>query len=354
MTTGTQDPDHNQGQVQPLKLDIEPGYDTRAKLLKVIEDERNSKAILYVMGDRPGMETQIAHDVVDIFVDHLDELWPTERITLILHTTGGDTAAAWRLINLLRTFCDDLEVIVISKALSAGTLISLGADRIMMTKQATLGPIDPSVNGPLNPPIQGSSQRAPVSVEAVQGFLDLAKKDLEIADGSALGAVLNTLSAQIHPLVLGDVLRRRTQIRDLARTLLSHQGLEQDKLDAVIAFLCSESGSHDHTINRREARKLGLVIENPSEDFYSVLRELYKSVTETLQLRNRFKPDTILGPHQMVHYVVRRGLVESRALGSHQFVSEGLIKRLAMGHQDGQQQVGIQDQRIFEGWRKES
>lgn len=72
--------------------------------------------LLYVTGDRPAMETQIGPDVDDIFVEHLDAIWPAEKISLVLYTTGGNTATAWRLINLLRTFCDELEIIVLVKA----------------------------------------------------------------------------------------------------------------------------------------------------------------------------------------------------------------------------------------------
>jgi hypothetical protein len=94
--------------------------------------------LAFVTSDRAGMETQIAQDCIDLFVDLLDKIGPTKRISLLLHTNGGQTAAAWRLINLIRTFCDELEVLIPLKALSAGTLISLGADKIVMTKQAAL------------------------------------------------------------------------------------------------------------------------------------------------------------------------------------------------------------------------
>jgi hypothetical protein len=45
------------------------------------------------------METQIAPDCIDLFVDLLDQIGPIERISLLLHTNGGQTSAAWRLIN---------------------------------------------------------------------------------------------------------------------------------------------------------------------------------------------------------------------------------------------------------------
>ena len=109
------------------------------------------------------------------------------------------------------------------------------------------------------------NQRASVSVEAVQGFLDVAQKGLNITDQAALAALWTNLSNQIHPLVLGQIYRTRQQIRSLAAKLLSYQEARAEKTANIVSFLCSESGSHDHTINRREARELGLVVENSDD-----------------------------------------------------------------------------------------
>ena len=125
-------------------------------MLEAIESQRGCRALLYVTGDRPGLETRIGQDVVDLFVDHLDAIGLVPKISLILYTNGGDTSAAWNLVNLIRMFCDEFEVIVPSKCRSAGTLVCLGADRIVMTKQATLGPVAPTVAHPLAPEIPGA------------------------------------------------------------------------------------------------------------------------------------------------------------------------------------------------------
>lgn len=63
----------------------------------------------------------------------------------------------------LPQFCSEFEVIIPHKCHSTGTLIALGANKIVMTKQATLGPIDPSVNTPLNPHVEGAPPDARVS-----------------------------------------------------------------------------------------------------------------------------------------------------------------------------------------------
>lgn len=331
------------------------GYDVRKDILKRIEEERGSKALLFVTGDRPGLETSIAGDVIDLFVEHLDALWPAEKITLILYTTGGNTSTAWQLINLLRTFCDDLEIIVLVKALSAGTLMCLGANRIVLSKQSTLGPIDPSLNSPLGPEIPNANPtcRHPVSVEAVQGYLDLAY-DRGVTDAASMASVLVNLSNKIHPLVLGQIFRTRAQIRSLAEKLLVYQGVDEVKRNRIVEFLCSESGSHDHTINRREALELGLNIEKPSEDFYAVLKELYQSVSETLILRERFTPDTVLGQNKAAQYQMRRCLVESYAFGSHQFLTEGVLERVQVPQPSGVPAIGYSENRIFEAWRREA
>ena len=82
---------------------------TRNPLYRQIESERDTKIISYVTGDRPNAETQISADCIDLFVDILDAIGPTRRISLLLHTNGGNTAAAWRLVNLIKTFCKKID-----------------------------------------------------------------------------------------------------------------------------------------------------------------------------------------------------------------------------------------------------
>lgn len=178
---------------------------TRTELLRQIEEGRGSKVVLYATGDRRGLETRIGQDVIDLFVDHLDEIGPVPKISLVLYTSGGSTSAAWNLVNLIRMFCDDFEVIAPGKCMSAGTIICLGADRIVMTKQATLGPIDPTLHHSLGPPIPGANPdaRVGVSVEEVNGYLDAIRACNGGADYE--GKALLDLSNKVHPLVLGQI-----------------------------------------------------------------------------------------------------------------------------------------------------
>jgi Serine dehydrogenase proteinase len=329
-------------------------YKTRQAIYQKIERDRATKVVTFVTSDRANMETQIAPDCIDLFVDLLDQIGPTSKISLLLHTNGGQTSAAWRLINLIRTFCDELEVLIPLKAFSAGTLISLGADRIVMTKQAALGPIDPSLTHPLSPQIPMGNQiaRVPVSVEAVRGYLDAVSKDLKIKNQAALATIIIDLSNKVHPLVLGEIFRSRAQIRFLADKLIKRQVTDSKKVKQIIDFLCADSGSHDYPMNRREAAELGLRVEKPSPEFYEVLRKIHLSYAAEMKLIEPFSPQVLLGAAPLVNYSLVRGLVESTKGGCYAFLSEGTLTRAQMLGPAGVMQDAITDARTFEGWRK--
>lgn len=321
-----------------------------------LEHMFNTKLITYVTGDRPGWETQIGTDVLDYFLYHLDLMERPSKITLFLYTPGGNTLAGWSIVNLIRQFCDEFEIIVPSKALSTGTLMCLGANRIIMTKQATLGPIDPSLNTPMNPIIPGPNPHAkyPVSVEAIRGYFELAKSELGIQNEEALTDVFVKLVDMVHPLVLGQVYRARSQIQMLARKLLIHQNLEEEQISNIISFLASESGSHDYTIYRREAREqLSLNIIKPNQEQYDVIKRVYNDFALELKLNEPFSQDGILGTNQYATYNIRRCLIESIDGGCHSFNSEGELSRITINTPHGQQ-TGISDNRTFDGWRLEN
>jgi hypothetical protein len=331
-------------------------YKDRVGLYQDMEKNRGAKLLVYVTGDRPGLETEIHPEVLDYFVDHLDIFGVVDKISLLLYTRGGNTLAGWSIINLIRQFCDDLEIIVPSKCHSTGTLMCLGANRIIMTKQATLGPIDPSINTPLNPGIEGAppAAKVPVSVEAIKGFIGLAKEELDIKDDANLTQVLLKLSDKVHPLVLGQVYRARSQIQMLAKRLIENQMDDEETAKAAISFLCSESGSHDYTIHRREAKDgLGLAVEKPDDTLYALIKGIYDDIRGDLELTTRHDPYRLLAACTQVNYSLRRALVESVDGGSYCFVSEGVLNKHVLEPQPGVQRVALEDQRTFEGWRHE-
>lgn len=336
-------------------------FTDRIDLYKQIEAERKSKLLVYITSTRGGLETQIANDILPKFTEHLDKLGDTDKITLYLYTNGGNTLAAWSLVNLIRSFCKNFEVIIPANCFSSGTLICLGSDNIVMTKQATLGPIDPSVNGPFNPMIPGINDpnaKLPVSVEYVNAYIEMAKTNFGINDQSCMKDLLLSLSEKIHPMTLGQVYRTRSQIQMLARKLMKWHKLTPEQEDEIIKFLCSESGSHDYSIHRGEAvEHLGLHVEKPTMDFYKVIKAVYDDISKELEFEDPYNPNILLNQQNPYHYTFRRGLIESLYNGTDVYVSEGDLSITKVGGMGPMGPMPVQNQlqdiRIFEGWKHE-
>ena len=328
-------------------------YSDRVELYKELEVKRDSAVIVYVTGDRRGLETQIHEEALDPLAHHLDEIGSVDTISLYLYTRGGQTLAAWSIANLIGQYCNKFEVIIPAKAHSAGTLLSLAAYEIIMTKQATLGPIDPSVNTPLNPQVPGAppEARMPVSVEAINGFFELAK-EIGVKESGDLASVLELLSSQVHPLVLGQVYRTRSQIKMLGRRLLAKHMKEDKNIEKILSFLCSESGSHDYTIYRQEARdELHLNVREPDPPLYAIIKSIYDDMVQDLNLNEPYNAHVLRAGKEKHEYNFRRALVESVKAGSDCFVSRGQLTKQSIVDQKRQiVQEGTQDTRTFEGW----
>lgn len=136
----------------------------------------------------------------------------------------------------------------------------------------------------------------------------------------------------------------------LAEKLLKYHKIDTENIPKVISFLCSESGSHDYTIYRKEAKEeLGLNVEKPNDELYSVIKAIYQDIENELELRDPYNPNLLLATKSPYQYSMRRALIESINGGTDVFISEGTLSK----HSLPTGQVAIQDNRTFEGWRHE-
>jgi hypothetical protein len=175
----------------------------------------------------------------------------------------------------------------------------------------------------------------------------MVKTDAGIRNPDSLVNVIVDLAHKIHPLVLGQIFRSRNQIQYLAGRLLANQVADEGTKRRVIEFLSSESGSHDYTINRREAAALGLKVENANWELYAFLKPLYATIREELQLGVSWNPNALIAEGSSVDYRVVRCLIESVAHGSHMFTSEGTLLKAQSGEGET-----VRDARVFDGWKK--
>lgn len=139
-----------------------------------IEKVTGQVLICYVAG----INAPIDRDDTVGFVDLLHNVDPETNLDLLLHTGGGDIDAAEKLISMVRNKVGTarLRVIVPDFAKSAGTLMVLGADAVVMSDVSELGPIDPQI---VRSDEKGNRLRVPVQsyLDAYEEHVETLKKD---------------------------------------------------------------------------------------------------------------------------------------------------------------------------------
>lgn len=203
----------------------------------------------------------------------------------------------WKIVTMLREFCDELNVLVPFKAYSAATLIALGADKIWMTKKAELGPIDPSMtlrNVPVSPDKFPPAVLGEVGVEDIAAYVSFIRNRAGLTDQSALAGVIGTLAEALTPTLLGRLERTYSHIRLVARKLLSlvRPPLDDPTVSAIVEALTEKTYAHGHGIGRKEARHLGLRVEELEGTVADIVWTLYLDYEASLRLADSGDPTT--------------------------------------------------------------
>ena len=115
----------------------------RQEIIRQIQVRTRRRLICYVSG----RACKIDEDDAMPFVDLLYNLPQHQGLELLLHTHGGSIDAAEKLIRMVRSKVGEAEfrIVVPEFAKSAGTLMVLGADAVVMSDMSELGPIDPQM-----------------------------------------------------------------------------------------------------------------------------------------------------------------------------------------------------------------
>lgn len=224
----------------------------------------------------PGQTTQITFEDINGFMSVMYGMDWSRPLTLVLHTPGGQTNAAETIVAYLRSKFSDIEVVVPTFAMSAGTMISLAAQRLLMGRQSQLGPIDPQM------PLGGRF----VSARAVVEQFEQARTEIsaDIAVAHLWAPVLQSLGPSLlqeakNALDYGEQM--------VARWLATYMFAgDRDALskgaDAANHFNdASRHKSHGRRIDRDEVRAQGITVEDiePSPDLQDAVLTAYHIAT---------------------------------------------------------------------------
>jgi hypothetical protein len=255
-------------------------------LIKKVEQKRQAKVICYLTSDRKP-----------------PNLFPT-RI-------ANDIYTPWPLVNLIREFCEEFEVIIPRDARSAATLIALGANRIIMSPLSHLSPVDPE--GIFS--IEGKTQR--IEVENILGFLDFAREKIGLNEQESLTETLKELTKEVKPTILGSINRTHSLIRRLSENLLKLHIKDinnETQINQIVENLTQKLFSHQHSIGRKEAKDiLGFneIIEYADDEIWQVNDDLLKIYFDFMEENSIFKPIDLLDGKNEAQYKANRGVIDS-------------------------------------------
>jgi ClpP class serine protease len=125
----------------------------RAEAIARIEKARGSRVIAIIHHrDRAYMKARVPHTYIDMetaeeFLSAMRGVKPDQPLDIVLHTPGGVLVAAQQIAAAIKAHRGRKTAFVPYHAFSAGTLIALAVDEIVMAPQAMLGPIDPQIDG---------------------------------------------------------------------------------------------------------------------------------------------------------------------------------------------------------------
>lgn len=250
----------------------QPRY-SRQDQIRAIEARTGRRLIAFIAGPATSIS---AYDIPP-FVDLLDDVRPGSDLDLMLQTPGGDVDQAERIVLLCRkrVGAGSFRVVVPDSAKSAGTLIAIAADEIVMGEPSELGPIDPQVQITT----AGGERMARPAHSFLDG-LDAIAEETEEAGGKLSPAYFPLLD-KLDPALIDFCRKAIQRSEDFAEQYLKKYMLKDDPQKAhEVAAQLNEAKkylSHGAVIDAEKARDLGLKIRylEPTDDLWQAYWRLY-------------------------------------------------------------------------------
>lgn len=230
----------------------------RRKYLSQIHTHTGRNVIAYCSGwlqGRNPIDAMVNDKDKNAFMVTIHRIDRTKGLDLILHTPGGDLAAAESIVDYLYAmFGKDIRAIIPQISMSAGTLMAMACKEIMMGKQSNLGPIDPQMGG--------------VPCQGVLDEFEQAVKDIKANPSAA--PLWQAIISKYHPTFLGACENAIEWSEKLAEEWLQRNMCDGDtsKAKKILKEFSDHKSNKSHArhISRDKCKSLGLCIVDMEAD----------------------------------------------------------------------------------------
>jgi hypothetical protein len=212
-----------------------------------------------------------------------------KRLLLFLTTEGGEADIAYRIARQLQDSYESVSIVVAGWCKSAGTLICVAANELIMLDMGELGPLDVQIAKTDEIGEQGSGLLAEAAFEKLQQesfkmferHLTHIKEEIkgritfktaaDIAAQLVVG-VMSEIFGKIDPMAVGEDFRANLITREYAARLnLRARNLKEP---AALEMLLNGYPSHRFVIDRKEACDLFRNVASPTPGIVALADEL--------------------------------------------------------------------------------
>ena len=208
---------------------------------------------------------------VTLFEELIHDADASQDLHLLLDTPGGDGETAVRLVRAAQARCKELTVIVADQAKSAGTLLTMGAHRILMGPTSDLGPVDPQFS---------QSDGSLISAKDIIAAVDDAAQKVQSAPATypIYAALLGDVSALKVQQARSALARSADLVEEALRSNPDRSDKDVKELKAKLkAPLIDAKQSHAAIFGAKDALKVGLPVEeaDPASEQWKMIWRLW-------------------------------------------------------------------------------
>lgn len=208
----------------------------------------------------PGLMVSINNEDINGFMTGVHGLDFDKGLLLLLHTPGGLAESAETIVDYLWSKFPSIDALIPTYAMSAGTMIALGCQNVILGNQSQLGPTDPQL----------IFDGRPYSAHSIVAQFDEAKKD--IANNIDMAHAWAPMLQKFGPALLQEARRSLVYGQKMVAGWLKEHMFQGEadadqKAHEIAKFFSGDThGSHGRRINRDEAQGVGLSILSLEDD----------------------------------------------------------------------------------------
>ncbi|HXN23335.1 MAG TPA: hypothetical protein VOA41_11400 [Candidatus Dormibacteraeota bacterium] len=210
------------------------------------------------------------------------------KIALVVDSPGGDAKCAYQIARYIRKRCGGFTAIVPEYAKSAATLLLLGAEKIIIGKNAELGPLDAQLYDndreqrlSALDEIQALERLNAFALQAVDTSMIYLKRRTKKSLNVLLPGVQNFVATMLRPLfekidtVHYTQMSRLLKVAEEYAVRLLQPKFNPDRATEIARFLVHEFPTHDFFINLEDTERAGLdFVEEATGDVDSAIEEM--------------------------------------------------------------------------------